>query len=83
MLDLDSTDDPTLQQEFSFYSTAITAHSGPLLNLHGDSGDLISAVLRPGNKGAAAHVVPVLRRVVAAIRKANSGRQRFCHSPAL
>ena len=51
---------------------AITAATfcNPLLIFDGDSGDLISAVLRPGNKGAAARAVPVLRRVVAAIRKA-------------
>ena len=72
MLDLDSTDDPTHgQQEFSFYHGYYRSHIlHPLLIFDGDSGDLISAVLRPGNKGAAAHVVPVLRRVVAAIRKA-------------
>ena len=28
------------------------------------------AVLRPGNKGAAAHIVPILKRVVEAIRQA-------------
>ena len=67
-----STDDPTHgQQEFSFYHGYYRSHIlHPLLIFDGDSGDLISAVLRPGNKGAAAHVVPVLRRVVAAIRKA-------------
>ena len=72
VLDLDSTDDPTHgQQEFSFYHGYYRSHIlHPLLIFDGDSGDLISAVLRPGNKGAAAHVVPVLRRVVAAIRKA-------------
>ncbi len=72
VLDLDSTDDPTHgQQEFSFYHGYYRSHMlHPLLIFDGDSGDLISAVLRPGNKGAAHRVVPVLRRVVAAVRKA-------------
>ena len=34
------------------------------------TGDLVCAVLRPGNKGAASHIVPVLKRVVEAIRQA-------------
>ena len=71
VLDLDSTDDPTHgQQEFSFYHGYYRSHIlHPLLLFDGESGDLIGAVLRPGNKGAAAHVVTILRRVVKAIRK--------------
>ena len=30
------------------------------------TGDLVCAVLRPGNKGAASHIVPILKRVVEA-----------------
>ncbi len=72
VLDLDSTDDHTHgQQEFSFYHGYYRSHIlHPLLIFDGTSGDLISAVLRPGNKGAAHQAVAVLRRVVAAIRKA-------------
>lgn len=71
LLDLDSTDDHTHgQQQFSFYHGYYQSHIlHPLLVFDGDSGDLIAAVLRPGNKGAAAHVVPILRRVVKSIRK--------------
>ncbi len=71
VLDLDSTDDHTHgQQELAFYHGYYRSHIlHPLLIFDGDSGDLIAAVLRPGNKGAAAHVVPVLRRVVAGVRK--------------
>ena len=67
-----STDDPPhRQQEFSFYHGYYRSHIlHPLLIFDGDSGDLISALLRPGNKGAAHRVVPVLRRVVGAIREA-------------
>jgi len=72
VLDLDSTDDHTHgQQEFSFYHGYYRSHIlHPLLIFDGRSGDLIAAVLRPGNKGAAYRAVPVLRRVVAALRKA-------------
>lgn len=34
------------------------------------TGDSLAAVLRPGNQGAAAHAVPILRRVVAVLRRA-------------
>ena len=62
---------PHRQQEFSFYHGYYRSHIlHPLLIFDGDSGDLIGALLRPGNKGAAHRVVPVLRRVVGAIREA-------------
>ncbi len=72
VLDLDSTDDHTHgQQELAFYHGYYRSHIlHPLLIFDGESGDLIAAVLRPGNKGAAFQAVPVLRRVVAAIQKA-------------
>lgn len=72
VLDLDGTDDPTHgQQEFSFYHGYYRSHIlHPLLIFDGESGDLLVALLRPGNRGAAAHAVAVLRRVVEAIRAA-------------
>ena len=72
ILDLDSTDDHTHgQQEFSFYHGYYRSHIlHPLLIFDADTGDLVCAVLRPGNKGAAAHIVPILKRVVEAIRQA-------------
>lgn len=71
ILDLDSTDDHTHgQQEFSFYHGYYRSHIlHPLLIFDADSGDLLCAVLRPGNKGAAAHVVPILKRIVQLIRQ--------------
>jgi hypothetical protein len=71
VLDLDSTDDRTHgQQEFSFYHGYYRSHIlYPLLIFDAQTGDLLTAVLRPGNQGAAAHLVPILRRVVAAIRQ--------------
>ena len=93
ILDLDSTDDHTHgQQEFSFYHGYYRNHIlHPLLIFDAATGDLVCAVLRPGNKGAASHIVPVLKRVVEAIRqavgtdveieiRADSG---LCHSSAL
>ena len=70
--DLDSTDDHTHgQQEFSFYHGYYRNHIlHPLLIFDADTGDLVCAVLRPGNKGAASHIVPILKRVVEAIRQA-------------
>ncbi len=72
ILDLDSTDDHTHgQQEFSFYHGYYRNHIlHPLLIFDADTGDLVCAVLRPGNKGAASHIVPILKRVVEAIRQA-------------
>ncbi len=71
ILDLDSTDDHTHgQQEFSFYHGYYRNHIlHPLLIFDAATGDLVCAMLRPGNKGAASHIVPVLKRVVEAIRQ--------------
>ena len=72
ILDLDSTDDHTHgQQEFSFYHGYYRNHIlHPWLIFDADTGDLVCALLRPGNKGAASHIVPILKRVVEAIRQA-------------
>ena len=71
ILDLDSTDDPTHgQQELAFYHGYYRSHIlHPLLIFDADTGELVCAVLRPGNKGAAAHIVPILKRIVKAIRQ--------------
>lgn len=71
ILDLDSTDDPTHgQQELAFYHGYYRSHIlHPLLIFDADTGELVCAVLRPGNKGAAFHIVPILKRIVKAIRQ--------------
>ena len=92
ILDIDSTDDVTHgQQEFSFYHGYYREHMyHPLLLFDGETG-LVCALLRPGNQGAAAHAVAVLKRVVARMRqvlgsdvpievRADSGRRRHCTS---
>ncbi|MCH6570465.1 MAG: IS1380 family transposase, partial [Acidobacteria bacterium] len=70
-LDVDSTDDPTHgQQELSFYHGFYREHIyHPLLIFDADTGDLITALLRPGNRGAAAGVVSVLKRLVKKMRR--------------
>jgi hypothetical protein len=79
VLDLDATDDPTHgQQEFSFYHGYYRRHIYyPLLVFDGQTADLVAAVLRAGNRGAAFRVVPILRRVVRRIRQALGRRVRI------
>lgn len=71
VLDLDSTDDPTHgQQEFAFwhgYFGNRVYH--PLLVFDAETGDLICALLRAGNSGAARSVLSVLKRLVQEIRR--------------
>lgn len=67
LLDFDATDDPTHgDQEESYYHGYFEEHIyHPLLVFDGVSGQLITAVLRPGNKHASHGTVAVLRRIVA------------------
>ena len=71
VLDLDATDDPTHgQQEFSCYHGYYRRHIFyPLLIFDGETADLVAAVLRPGNRGAAAQVVAILQRVIGKMRQ--------------
>jgi hypothetical protein len=70
VLDLDGTDDPTHgQQEGSAYHGYYRQHMyHPLLIFDGETGHLITAVLRPGNTHGSTGVVAVLKRVVRTIR---------------
>jgi hypothetical protein len=70
LIDLDSTDDPTHgHQEGTAYHGYYRQHMyHPLLLFDGETDQLITAVLRPGNAHASAGVVPVLKRVVRAMR---------------
>ena len=69
-LDLDSTADPTHgAQEGTAYHGYFAQHMyHPLLLFDGDTDQLITAVLRPGNVHASHGVVAILRRVVRALR---------------
>ena len=70
LLDLDGTADPTHgAQEGTAYHGFYGQHMyHPLLVLDGDTGQLVAAVLRPGNAHAGRGAVAVLERAVAAIR---------------
>ena len=70
VLDLDSTDDPTHgQQEGTAYHAHYRQHMyHPLLIFDGETGQLVTAVLRPGNAPASRGVVPVLARLIPALR---------------
>jgi hypothetical protein len=70
VLDLDGTDDPTHgQQEGSAYHGYYRQHMlHPLLVFDGETHQLITAVLRPGNTHGSAGVVAVLTRVARTLR---------------
>ena len=70
VLDLDGTDDPTHgQQEGTAYHAHYRQHMyHPLLIFDGETGQLITAVLRPGNAHASRGVVTVLTRLLPALR---------------
>lgn len=72
LLDVDSTDDPTHgDQEGGYYHGYYEQHMyHPLLVFDGETGQLITAVLRPGNTHASQGVVPILRRLVERLRQA-------------
>jgi hypothetical protein len=71
VLDLDGTDDPTHgQQEGSAYHGYYRQHMYyPLLVFDGQTGQLVTAVLRPGNSHGSRGLVAVLKRVVRALRE--------------
>jgi hypothetical protein len=70
LLDLDSTDDPVHgAQEGAAYHGYFGQHMfHPLLIFDGDTNQLITAVLRPGNVHASRGVVSILRRLVRMLR---------------
>jgi len=72
LLDLDGTDDPAHgKQEGVAYHGYYRQHMyHPLLVFDGDTGQLITAILRPGNAHASRFVVLVLRRLCRRLRAA-------------
>jgi hypothetical protein len=71
ILDLDGTDDPTHgQQQLTFFHGFYNSHMyHPLLVFDGTSGQLITAILRPGNAHAARGTMGVLRRLIRALKQ--------------
>jgi Transposase DDE domain group 1 len=76
-LDFDSTADPVHgSQEGEAYNGHYREHIyHPLLCYDADTGDLITAILRPGSVGAKRGVVAVLKRLAALLRRAWPGVQ--------
>jgi hypothetical protein len=71
VLDLDGTDDPTHgQQEGSAYHGYFRQQMyHPLLVLDGETGQLLTAILRPGTVHAGHGALAILRRIVARLRE--------------
>jgi hypothetical protein len=72
LLDFDATADPTHgEQEESYYHGYYQEHIyHPLVVFDGDTGELITAVLRAGNTHASRSAVAILKRIVGRVRKA-------------
>lgn len=77
VLDFDATDDPTHgAQEGTRYHGYYRQHMyHPLLIFDGDTGQLITVILRPGNAHAGKAVVAILGRIVRRLRAAWPGVQ--------
>jgi len=71
ILDIDTTDDPTHgQQQLTFFHGYYDQHMyHPLLIFDGESGQLVTAVHRPGNAHAARGALGVLRRIIRALKR--------------
>ena len=71
VLDIDSTDDPTHgQQQLSFLHKFYDQHMyHPLVIFDGERGQLVSAVLRPGNAHAARGAMGVVRRIIGRLKQ--------------
>jgi hypothetical protein len=72
LLDFDSTDDPTHgDQEGSYYHGYYGQHMyHPLVVFDGDTGQLVTVVLRPGNTRSSRGAVAILKRIVSRLRAA-------------
>jgi len=72
VLDLDGTDDPTYgDQQLAFFHGYYDQYMyHPLVIYDANTGELISAILRPGNKHASYGAVMVLKRIIPKLKKA-------------
>lgn len=72
LLDFDATDDPTHgDQEQSYYHGYFEEHIyHPLLIFDGESGQLVTTILRAGNAHASHSTVAILKRIVKMVRRA-------------
>jgi hypothetical protein len=71
LLDFDATDDPTHgEQEGSYYHGYYRKRIyHPLVVFDGETNQLVSAVLRPGNTHASRSALAILKRIVSRLRK--------------
>jgi len=71
LLDFDATDDPTHgEQEGSYYHGYYTERIyHPLVVFDGETNQLVSAVLRPGNTHASRSALAILKRIVCRLRR--------------
>jgi len=71
LLDIDTSDDPTHgQQAFTFYNGYYRHYMyHPMFIFDGLNGQLVSAILRPGNKGASRGSGYVLERIIRKVRQ--------------
>ncbi len=72
ILDIDSTDDPTHgnQQQSLFHGYYDQYMYHPLVIYDAESGDLITAVLRPGNAHASNGLLKILKRIIKRLKEA-------------
>ncbi len=72
VLDIDSTDDPTHgNQQLTFFHGYYDQYMyHPLVIYDADSGDLITTVLRPGNKHASNGALKILKRIIKRLKDA-------------
>jgi hypothetical protein len=72
IIDADGTDDPTYgDQQLTFFHGYYDQYMyHPLLVYDADTGEMITAVLRAGNKHASYGVVSILKRIVAKLKEA-------------
>jgi Transposase DDE domain group 1 len=75
LLDFDATDDPAHgEQEGTYYHGYYEEHIyHPLLVFDGETGQLITAVLRPGNTHASRGALTILKRIVGRLREVWDG----------
>jgi hypothetical protein len=75
VLDMDGTDDPTHgSQQLTFFHGYYDQYMYHLLVIYdADGGELITAVVRPGNKHASYGVLPILKRIVKKLKTALPG----------
>lgn len=92
ILDIDSTDDPTHgNQQLTFFHGYYDQYMyHPLVIYDADSGDLITTVLRPGNKHSSNGVLKVLKRIIKRLKEFfpqnqadHKGRCRVCGTGVL